>query len=369
MDKKDIGMVKRAIGSDSPVIDKIYTCYCGGNGNVHAINTDRVSTALLTEECESAYRKIFKSALTGKQGKKLYSLEFAERYETGKEQELLGRVYRHDGESEAVEELFDKIMENYVFTCDVLIIVAKGIMDLPAQNDEDDSENVYEFMLCCICNAESIKDGLKYERSEDAFVDAGNDCIVRKPEIGFLYPCLTDGMSGNIGEVLYYARKEDELHKEVITGVLGCGVPLPEGEQRTAFQKIVEDSLGSDCTVENITAVYDAVNCYESDHRNMDGKDTEIGAKDLKRYLVDKNVPEESAEAFEEEIRQAAEDGVTFNSSNISDNIVMSSAYATIKIKREYADMVISKRFGGVEYIMIPAEGMDVNGIFPKAGK
>ena len=145
LNKKEISLVKKAFKPEEAVIDRIYTCYYD-NGNVYMMNSEKGSTAVMTEESEEAYLKILRSALTGKIGKKLFPLKFADQSEMGDAQQMLCNVYPHDTEKEDIEIMFRAIMDNYQPDGRALIILAKGTMDIPAKSDSDESDFVYEFI-------------------------------------------------------------------------------------------------------------------------------------------------------------------------------------------------------------------------------
>lgn len=367
LNKKDISLVKKAFKPEESVIDRIYTCYYD-NGNVYMMNSDKGSTAVMTEESEEAYHKILRSALTGKIGKKLFSLKFADRGETSDAQQMLCNVYPHDTEKEDIEILFRAIMDSYQPNGRALIILAKGTMDIPAKSDSDKSDYVYEFMLCCVCRAETVKDGLKYEADEKAFVDTGDDRVVRCPEFGFLFPCFNDGMP-DIHEVLYYARKEDEIQTEVITGVLGCGEPFPESEQKASFQAAVSSALGESCTVEALSGVYGAVADYVNESKYEREDNTEVEPASFKRVLKENGIDDDAADSMEDELRKIVENGGTIDASNVTEDISITNEYMSVKVKSAYADRIETRVIDGVEYILLPAAGVDVNGIAARSAR
>ena len=240
MDKKSIGIVRHALRSGEPVIEKIYTCYYEDGGNVLMMNTENASTAAMTEECVDAYKKILRKVLTGIYGKRVFGLTFTDSYKS-KSQKMLCKTYPMDADTDNVKELFENIIENYEPSGRALIIIAKGILDIPAGKDED-SEDVYEFMICCTCLAEGIKDGLKYAPDQTAFVDVGSEKIIKRPEFGFLFPALSEG-TPDIHEILYFS-KEEKPDSRIVSGVLGCRMPSSWSKQKEVFQQIVEEALG-----------------------------------------------------------------------------------------------------------------------------
>lgn len=367
MDKKSIGIVRHALRSGEPVIEKIYTCYYEDGGNVLMMNTENASTAAMTEECVDAYKKILRKVLTGIYGKRVFGLTFTDNYKS-KSQKMLCKAYPMDADTDNVKELFENIIENYEPSGRALIIIAKGILDIPAGKDED-SEDVYEFMICCTCLAEGIKDGLKYAPDQTAFVDVGSEKIIKRPEFGFLFPALSEG-TPDIHEVLYFS-KEEKPDSRIVSGVLGCRMPSSWSEQKEVFQQIVEEALGREGTVENVSAVYGAVGRFAVEQDAL-GESTEMDSYKIGKALENSGIPDKAVEAIKEGISESAENGTELNARGVgspSGNITIENEYVTIFVDSKYTDKVMTKVIDGIEYIVLPAAGMTINGISSKSAK
>ena len=55
--------------------------------------------------------------------------------------------------------------------------------------------------------------------------------IVAAPELGFLFPAFDD-RAANIYNALFYSRKTDEIHQEVIDSVFHTTAPMSAAEQK-----------------------------------------------------------------------------------------------------------------------------------------
>ena len=60
--------------------------------------------------------------------------------------------------------------------------------------------------------------------------------------------------AANIYNALFYSRKADELHQELIDAVFHTEPPMSPAEQKEAFQSALCDSLGDCCNVEVVQA-------------------------------------------------------------------------------------------------------------------
>ena len=57
---------------------------------------------------------------------------------------------------------------------------------------DDASDEIYEYIMCCICHVNLSKAGLSYFDSENTFHNRIRDWIVDVPDIGFLFPAFID---------------------------------------------------------------------------------------------------------------------------------------------------------------------------------
>ena len=96
--------------------------------------------------------------------------------------------------------------------------------------------------------------------------------MVAPPELGFLFPAFDD-RAANLYNALFYARKPDQLHQEVIDAVFHTEPPMSAAEQREAFQGALTDALGEACSMEVAQAVHEGLR--ERILRHKEEKDPE----------------------------------------------------------------------------------------------
>lgn len=95
----------------------------------------------------------------------------------------------------------------------------------------DSSDEVYEYILCCICPVRLSKAGLCYNEAENRIRDRIRDWIVELPERGFLFPAFHD-RSTDLHAMLYYSKKPEELQAEFVENMFGCEASLLPGNRR-----------------------------------------------------------------------------------------------------------------------------------------
>ena len=112
-------------------------------------------------------------------------------------------------------------------------------------NKLDESEDVYEYLLCAICPVSLSKPGLGYREDENRIGPRIRDWVVGVPDTGFVFPAFTD-RSTDIHSVLFYTRDTKTPHAEFMESGLGCGAKLTATEKKLTFQNIVKEVIGED---------------------------------------------------------------------------------------------------------------------------
>lgn len=90
-----------------------------------------------------------------------------------------------------------------------LILIASGIYDIPGiaadGADLDESEEVYEYMIGCICPVSLSAAGLSYKPELADIQERARDWVVSMPTQGFLHPAFTD-RHGDPEHIWYYSK-------------------------------------------------------------------------------------------------------------------------------------------------------------------
>ena len=199
---------------------------------------------------------IFRKTLSGSIGKNLLNMEFPLDSEfTGGTQEFLRLLRDSRLEDDALlGQFYDKVVESYDCGENYLILLIHGVYDIPGKTSDglelfDGSEEVYEYLLGCVCPVKLSKPGLSYDDEAAAFHERVRDWIVEMPSLGFLFPAFNDRQA-DLHSVLYLHKQAPGSEGE--PGGRPAGLPAspvlpgPEG----AFGQLVEDTLGDGCSYE-----------------------------------------------------------------------------------------------------------------------
>ena len=246
MTKKDVLELKRRLKKDECTFTKLCGCYVNGEKN-RILNLEETFLNLKEEEFYK-YLEIAKRTLSGTVGHNILQLEFPleEEKPGGKQQFLMGLKESRLKNEGLLESFYQLIIDNYDYAGNYLILVfhdAYDVMTKTSDNNKlDESEEVYEYLLCAICPVTLTKAGLGYLEIENRIGPRNRDWVVNAPDTGFVFPAFSD-RSTDIHSVMYYTKDAKEPHKEFMEFVLGCPPKETATEQKHAFQSIINNAV------------------------------------------------------------------------------------------------------------------------------
>lgn len=249
MNKKDILEIKRRFKKDACTFTRMCGCYVDADRN--KVLTFGETFLNLEDEEFHKYLEIAKKVLSGTIGNNLLELEFpaSEEEAGGKQQFLMGLRDSCLKSDELMEAFFDHVIDSYEYVGNYLILVfhdAYDVMTKTSDNNKlDESEEVYEYLLCAICPVTLTKPGLGYRADENRIGPRIRDWVVGVPDTGFVFPAFTD-RSTDIHSVMFYTRDTKTPHAEFMENGLGCYGKMTATEKKLTFQDIVKDVIGED---------------------------------------------------------------------------------------------------------------------------
>lgn len=249
MTKKDILELKRRMKKEACTFTKLCGCYVDGNKNI-ILKINETFLNLKDEEFFK-YLDIAKKALSGTIGNNLLELEFAPvgEGEDSIQSFLLGIRDSKLKNEALLDRLYEKIIEKYDYTGNYLILLFHDAYDVVIKTSDnnklDESEEVYDYVLCAVCPVELSKAALGYREDENRIGARMRDWVVGMPEVGFLYPAFTD-RSTDIHAVMYYTKDAKETHTEFMEEILGCKSRRSGTEEKETFKSVIENVIGDD---------------------------------------------------------------------------------------------------------------------------
>ena len=317
MNKSEVLELKRRLKKDACTFTRMCGCYVDGERN-RIVKLEETFLNLDEEEFYK-YLEIARKALSGVIGNQLLELEFPlEEEAVGGRQHFLSALKSSALKNpDLLERFYDLIIDNYEYAGNYLILIFHDAYDIiiktKDKNSLDESEEVYEYLLCAICPVSLSKPALGYRSDENRIGARVRDWVVGAPESGFLFPAFTD-RSSDIHAVMTYHKNPKEPHTEFMEGALGCVARRTAAEQKQAFQSIVQKAFGGD--EEKSTDAFNEIQQELSDFAAGQEPDEDatqkdparLSADDIGKLMEESDMPKTAAEVIASSYREEFQD-------------------------------------------------------------
>ena len=306
--KKDILELKKRLKKDHCTFTKVCGCYV--NGEKNTILKFRETFLNLDEDDYFKYLEIAKKVLSGTVGNNILELNFEinEELKSEAQTSLLSLRNSQLKDDTVLDEFYQSIINNYDFTGNYLILLFHDAYDVITKTKDnqkiDESEEVYEYVLCAICPVSLSAPGLRYFEEENEIKSRIRDWVVNPPVNGFVFPAFID-RSSDVNSVMYYTKNAKDTHPELMENVLGCPSKQTATIQKETFQSIIKDSFGPDekkaekifmDVQENLNAMVEE---YNEMYDDTDSKPISLKDTDIQSLLIDSGIPEEISSDIE----------------------------------------------------------------------
>lgn len=369
MIKQEISEIKKLFTPKNCSITRICGCYVDGEKNK---KTELKEAFLaLPEEEMFKYFEILRKTLSGTLGKNLLTLEFPLASESeGGTQEFLLRLRDSRLKDEALLEAFyDKIIETYEYVGNYLILVIHDVYDVPGKTSdgidmEDASDEVYEYILACVCPVNLSKPGLSYNAVENTFQNRIRDWVVGMPETGFLFPAFND-RSADLHSTLYYSKDSEDLKEGFVEQLLGCPLPLSAGGQKETFHALIEETLGETCDIEVVKNIHEKLNEMVQEHKE-DPEPLVLDKNEVKTIFASSGVDNDKMAEFDRHYDETAGENTSLFVSNVVNTrtFEVKTPDVVIKVNPERTDLIETRNINGRNCLVIELNGsVEVNGI------
>lgn len=309
MRKKDILELKRRLKKDECTFTKMCGCYVNAEKNI--ILKLNETFLNLEEEEFFKYLEIAKKTLSGTVGNNLLELNFPPDEENvgGRQHSLMGLKMSKLKDEAMLDSFYKLIIDSYDYAGNFLILIfhdAYDVMTKTTDNSKlDESEEVYEYILCAICPVSLAKPALGYIEDENRIGARIRDWIVGPPDLGFTFPAFID-RSADIDSIIYYTKNTKDSHPEFMEEVLGCSSKQTATEQKEVFNNIVRKAVsGDDEKAEHLLGeIQETLNNVVDEHNTVNGKDAEplnLTNDNIQDILAESGISEEITEKIEKE--------------------------------------------------------------------
>lgn len=313
MNKKEVLELKRRFKKEAATFTRVCGCYVDGNHN----KVCKFGNTFLNLEEDEFYKylEIANKALSGTIGNNLLELKFPiEEEEVGGRQHILMALLASKLEDEnLLDTFYDLVIDTYDHAGNYLIVLFHDAYDVMSRtsdnNNLDESEEVYEYLICAICPVDLSKPGLGFLEEEHRIGPRVRDWVVGAVDTAFLFPAFND-RSTDIHSTLFYTKNTKEPHSEFMANGLGCGIERTATEQKMAFHSIVRNVLGAedehtdDVLLDLQQNLSDMIDEYAETHD--DDEDVFLLDKEVvTKLLADSDISEEKAAKIEKSVDEA----------------------------------------------------------------
>ena len=337
MNKKEVLELKRRLKKDSATFQQMAGCYVDCNKN----KVCKFGGKFLNLEDEEYYKylEIANKALSGTLGNNLLDLSFPiQEEEVGGRQQILMALRQTKLEDEnLLDTYYDLVIDTYDHAGNYLIVLFYDVYDVMTRttdNDNlDESEEAYEYLICAICPVDLSKPGLSYLDEEKRIGPRIRDWVVNGVDTGFLFPAFND-RSTDIHSCLFYTKNTKEPHTEFMTNGLGCDARRTATEQKMAFHTIIRNALGAenedteDILMDIQQNLSDMIEEYEETH-----DEDEVFVLDkhsIEKVLEASEVSEEKVSKIEKGVEEAFGDALPMAS-----HVIDAKALAANEVRLE----------------------------------
>lgn len=313
MNKKEVLELKRRFKKEAATFTRVCGCYVDGNHN----KVCKFGNTFLNLEEDEFYKylEIANKALSGTIGNNLLELKFPiEEEEVGGRQHILMALRASKLEDEnLLDTFYDLVIDTYDHAGNYLIVLFHDAYDVMSRtsdnNNLDESEEVYEYLICAISPVDLSKPGLGFLEEEHRIGPRVRDWVVGAVDTAFLFPAFND-RSTDIHSTLFYTKNTKEPHSEFMANGLGCGIERTATEQKMAFHSIVRNVLGAedehtdDVLLDLQQNLSDMIDEYAETHD--DDEDVFLLDKEVvTKLLADSEISEEKAAKIEKSVDEA----------------------------------------------------------------
>ncbi len=308
MTKKDVLEIKRRFKKEACTFTRLCGCYV--NSEKEKLLTFGETFLNLEEEEFFKYLDIANKSLSGRPGNNLLSLEFAQvsnedetAAATAQASLLTLRDSKLDQE-EILSSFYDSVIEHYEADGNYLILVYHDVYDIPLKTTDemllDESEDVYEYILCAICPVSLSKSAIGYLEGENRMGALPRDWTVGMPESAFVFPDFQE-RSVDIHSVCVYTKNAKNPHREFWENFLECPGKFTSTEKKLAFEGMIKKVVGSegDEAKEAMLDVEENLDAFikmREEKAAEDAEEIHLSGEDFKEILIDSGVSENAAE-------------------------------------------------------------------------
>lgn len=335
MQRKDILELRKRLRKGECTFTNLSGCYV--NDQKEVVSKFSEFFLNLDEDELFKYLEIAKKAMSGTLGNNILKLKFPldDDFKNERQTALLDLKNSGLKDEDLLDEFYELVIDTYDYEGNFLILLFHDAYDIMTKTKDnimlDDSDVVYEYILCAICPVDLSEPGLTYIEEEDVIKSRIRDWVVERPLNGFIYPAFVE-RSSDVNSVMYYARKPKEPHPELMETVLGCDPRQTATLQKEMFESVIKTSLDLEDeqaklvfmdVQDNLNTMIDEYNALYDD---TDHDPITLSKNHIQDLLTQSGIPEESSQVIEETYSDSFSDELPLAASLIDKKVLKESA-------------------------------------------
>ena len=371
MNRKEIREIKSQFSLENCGILRLCGCYIDGEKNkVAQFNENFLN---LPEEEQHKYFDIFKKTLSGTSGKNLINMKFnIDSYAEDGARELLIKL-RDSGlkDESLLNRFYENVINHYSYVGNYLILLINQVYDVPGKASDgttldDASDEVYNYILCSICNINLSEPGLGYDESDNNFHDNKQSHLVGKPEIGFLFPSFNN-RSADDDMTLLYTKNTKKFDEELINSILDCSIPLSAEEQNNKIIQLIDKVTSDSADLNTVKNIQGSLQQLIEDKKDS-GSLVILNKTDIRDILKQSGIEDIALQNFEEYFMMDLKDNqlpvIAADNISISKELKVEMPDVVIKVNPKKSSIITTKNIDGKRCIVIEmGDNVQVNGI------
>lgn len=335
MQRKDILELKKRFKKGQCTFTNLCGCYV--NDEKKVISNFSEFFLNLEEDELFKYLEIAKKVLSGTMGNNLLELNFPLDEDFSNERQTSLMQLKKSGlkDEAMLDAFYDLVIENYEYEGNYLILLFHDAYDIMTKTKDnqklDDSDEVYEYILCAICPVGLSEPGLTYVEQEDKIKSRIRDWVVAPPVNGFVFPAFID-RSADVNAVMYYTKKPKDSHPELMENILGCDPKQTATMKKETFEAVIKESLNVEeeqaelifmDVQDNLNTMIDEYNALYDDTEH---DPITLSKNHIQDLLIESGIPEEASEKIEDTYSESFADELPLAEHLIDKKVLKASA-------------------------------------------
>lgn len=356
--------LKKRFKKEDCTISKIYACYVNLEGEIKCFLNENF--LVMKDNRENDFFK-FLEIQKKNISNKLSMIDLEESSDIKKLLDSLNKGNLSD--INLINTLIDKIKDAYLKDSlgNFIITLISDSYDVPARTSDgikiDESEEVYQYIMCSICPVNLSKAGLAYLEEKNTLGSRIQDQVADAPIIGFLYPSFIDKSSDD-RFISYLYKSEKNLFPSISSDLFDAS-PNIEEEIKKEPTKVTDSYLEETLPeLEKESIIPDNLPEYlkkEHDEIFEDAISTEkTNSSSEKIKNSSEEYDEEEYAGFcktsDYEISSDNEEDNNHNKNNISDKPLDDLIENINKLLEENKNKAEIQIINGKKYLMVPID-------------